>query len=255
MLKPFHQIGGTHRHLDVKEIAIIGLLGALTIILGLTPMGFIPVGPTRATIMHIPVIIGAILNGPLVGGLTGLVFGLFSLFNAIANPTPTSFAFIHPLVSILPRILIGIVAYYIYQWTQKMPQKVTRFVFGLIWTLMMIYLLYHTYQHIISQHWGLAVINGLLIGASLVLAYFIYQRWQGHAVRVVLATIFGTLTNTVGVMTMIYFLFAERFVAAMGLTTEFLGQAILGVALVNGVPEMILSVLIVTSVVRALKRF
>lgn len=255
MLKPFHQIGGLNRHLDVKKIAIIGLLGSLTIILGLTPLGFIPVGPTRATIMHIPVIIGAILYGPLVGGLTGLVFGLFSLFNAIANPTPTSFAFIHPLVSILPRILIGIVAYYIYQLTQKMPQKVARFVFSFIWALMMIYLLYHTYQQFISQHWGLASINGLLIGASLVLAYFIYQRWQGQAVQVVLAAIFGTLTNTVGVMTMIYFLFAERFVVAMGLTTEFLGQAILGVALVNGVPEMILSVLIVTSVVRALKRF
>ncbi len=46
-------------------MAIVGVLGGLSIALGLTPLGFIPVGgPTRATIMHIPVIIGGILEGP-----------------------------------------------------------------------------------------------------------------------------------------------------------------------------------------------
>ncbi len=75
-------------------MAIIGVLGAISIILGMTPLGFIPVGPTRATIMHIPVIIGgAIMEGPLVGGIVGLIFGLFSMFQAYTNPTPVSFVF------------------------------------------------------------------------------------------------------------------------------------------------------------------
>ena len=50
---------------NVRRMAIIGVLGAISIILGMTPLGFIPVGPTRATIMHIPVIIGAIMEGLL----------------------------------------------------------------------------------------------------------------------------------------------------------------------------------------------
>jgi uncharacterized membrane protein len=76
-----------------RKIVITGVLGAISAVLGLTPLGFIPVGVTRATIMHIPVIIGAITEGPTVGGLVGLIFGLFSIFQAIANPTPVSFVF------------------------------------------------------------------------------------------------------------------------------------------------------------------
>lgn len=55
--------------LNVRRMVIIAIFGAITIVLGMTPLGFIPVGPTRATIMHIPVIIAAIVEGPLVGGL------------------------------------------------------------------------------------------------------------------------------------------------------------------------------------------
>ena len=78
---------------SVRRIVIIGLLGGFTAVLGMTPLGFIPVGPTRATIMHLPVIIGAIMEGPIVGGLVGLIFGLFSMFQAVTNPTPVSFVF------------------------------------------------------------------------------------------------------------------------------------------------------------------
>lgn len=132
MTKPDKKLGQTAR-LNTRQMTMIGLLGALTVILGLTPLGFIPIGPTRATVMHIPVIIGGIVYGPLVGGLTGLVFGLFSLFNAVAYPTPTSFAFMHPLVSILPRVLIGLVAYYSYQTFQKLNRRLIKFLFVLIW--------------------------------------------------------------------------------------------------------------------------
>ncbi|WP_286316919.1 ECF transporter S component, partial [Romboutsia ilealis] len=45
---------------DVRKMAIIGVLSAISIMLSMTPLGFIPIGPTNATIMHIPVIIGAI---------------------------------------------------------------------------------------------------------------------------------------------------------------------------------------------------
>ena len=60
-------------------MAIVGVLSSISIMLSMTPLGFIPLGPLNATIMHIPVIIGAILEGPLVGITVGLIFGATSL--------------------------------------------------------------------------------------------------------------------------------------------------------------------------------
>ena len=71
------------------------------------------------TIMHIPVIIGAILEGPLVGGSIGLIFGLFSMYQNITAPNLTSFIFTNPMIALLPRILIGIVTYYVYDFIKS----------------------------------------------------------------------------------------------------------------------------------------
>ena len=97
--------------LTTRQLAISGMLGAIAMILGATRLGFIPV-PTpagSATIMHIPAILGGILEGPIVGGLVGLIFGIYSFVNA-TNPI-----FADPLVAIFPRIFIGVVAYYSYK--------------------------------------------------------------------------------------------------------------------------------------------
>lgn len=99
---------------STRKMAMVGMLSAISIFLGLTGLGFIPIPPVKATIMHIPVIIGAIIEGPIVGALVGGVFGLFSMYQAFTAPMPTSFIFWNPIIAILPRILIGIVAYYVY---------------------------------------------------------------------------------------------------------------------------------------------
>ncbi|AYD39955.1 ECF transporter S component [Clostridium fermenticellae] len=100
---------------NTRQLAVIGMLSAISILLGITGLGFIPIPPVKATIMHVPVIIGAVLEGPVVGCMVGLIFGVFSIIQSITTPTPVSFAFINPLVSVLPRILIGITAYYSYK--------------------------------------------------------------------------------------------------------------------------------------------
>ncbi|TDX59127.1 ECF transporter S component [Orenia marismortui] len=97
--------------ITVRQLTIIGILGAISLLLGSTPLGFIPV-PTpagSATIMHIPVIIGAIMEGPVVGGFVGLIFGLFSFLRGGAA------LFSDPVIAILPRILIGIFSAYSYK--------------------------------------------------------------------------------------------------------------------------------------------
>jgi uncharacterized membrane protein len=101
--------------LSVRKIVISGILGAISILLGITRLGFIPV-PTpagHATVMHIPVILGGVLEGPAVGLITGLIFGLFSFLQ------PGAPFFADPLVSIFPRLFIGVVSYLVYYSTRK----------------------------------------------------------------------------------------------------------------------------------------
>ena len=95
--------------MSTRKIVISGILGAVSIFLGASHLGFIPwVGGAALTIMHVPVIIGAVLEGPLVGFIIGLIFGAFSLLQGALAPTgPTDVWFTNPLVSIAPRVLIG----------------------------------------------------------------------------------------------------------------------------------------------------
>ncbi|HHY59799.1 MAG TPA: ECF transporter S component [Clostridia bacterium] len=98
-----------------RQVVIAGILASVALILGSTPLGFIPV-PTaagHATIMHIPAIIGAILEGPVVGAFIGLVFGLYSFLRGGAA------MFADPVIAVVPRVLIGIVAYYVYKPLRK----------------------------------------------------------------------------------------------------------------------------------------
>lgn len=98
-----------------RELTIVGMLTGITMLLGLTGYGFIPLPMMKATILHVPVIIGALAAGPRVGAMVGFLFGCFSIFQAITSPVLLSFAFLNPLISVLPRVLIGIGAYYIYK--------------------------------------------------------------------------------------------------------------------------------------------
>lgn len=99
-----------------RKIVVTGVLGAITIFLGLTRWGFIPwFGGISLTIMHIPVIIGAVLEGPIVGLVIGLIFGVFSMIQAAVAPNfPTDVWFTNPLLSILPRLFIGPVAWLVW---------------------------------------------------------------------------------------------------------------------------------------------
>jgi uncharacterized membrane protein len=102
--------------LPVRKIAIAGALSAVAIVLGVTRLGMIPwFAGASLTIAHVPVIIGAILEGPIVGAVIGFLFGLFSLIQAATAPSGViDAAFVNPLISILPRILIGPAAAYAY---------------------------------------------------------------------------------------------------------------------------------------------
>ncbi len=117
--------------LSVRKIVISGILGAVTILLGIAPVGgFIPF-PTgiNATTLHIPAILGGILEGWTVGGLVGLLFGLFSF---LRSTTPL---FKDPLVAILPRIFIGITTAFVYAGLRRTSEQVALAVAATVGTL------------------------------------------------------------------------------------------------------------------------
>lgn len=180
------------KKLNVRKMTIIGVLSAISIMLSMTPLGFIPIGPTNATIMHIPVIIGAITEGPVVGMTIGLIFGATSLLRAITMPTITSFVLINPIVSILPRVLIGLIAYYVYNLVMKLTKNV--------------------------------LVSGWITGMV------------------------GSLINTIGVLGMVYILYAERYAQALGESASTAKTLIFTIAATNGIPEAIIGGFVVSAV-------
>jgi uncharacterized membrane protein len=106
-----------------RKIVVTGVLGAISIFLGVTHWGFLPwFSGASLTIMTVPVIIGAILEGPWVGLGVGLIFGVFSLIQASVAPTgPVDVWFTNPLLSVLPRLFIGPVAWLVWNALKRWP--------------------------------------------------------------------------------------------------------------------------------------
>lgn len=122
----------TKKH-DTRWMVSVALMGAIIIVLANTPLGMIQLPIIKATTVHIPVIIGAILLGPSAGAILGAVFGICSLISNTMAPTLLSFAFSPFMsttgilgaikaiwVSVGCRILIGVVA----GWLWKLLEKV-----------------------------------------------------------------------------------------------------------------------------------
>lgn len=189
----------SRKNVNVRRITIIGILSAISIMLSMVPfLGYIQIGPIAITTMYIPVIIGAIIEGPVVGMVVGFIFGATSLLRALTMPTITSFPFINPLVSILPRVLIGILAYYSYRLAIKVTKNVS--------------------------------VSGLVAGAI------------------------GAITNTIGVLGMLYVLYGERYAKALGESASAAKKLIFTIAATNGIPEAVGGALVVSAVAVILKK-
>lgn len=104
----------------IRQMALTGFFLALQIVMTVTRIGYIPLGPINITTMHIPVIIAGIFLGSASGAAVGFVFGLTSMLMATFTPGPTSFIF-SPFITVggisgnfgslvicfVPRILLG----------------------------------------------------------------------------------------------------------------------------------------------------
>jgi uncharacterized membrane protein len=115
--------------LTTERIVAAGVLVGITILMGVVPvLGFIPVPnvTASATIEHVPTILGGVLEGPVVGMVTGFFFGLISF---LRSPIPL---FKDPLVAFVPRILIGLTAWLTYAGLRRVNRDVAAFASGII---------------------------------------------------------------------------------------------------------------------------
>ena len=124
--------------LSTHDMAVAGVFAALAIVLAFTPLGLIPVPNISgaATSLHLPAIVAGLLSGPIVGGLVGLVLALASW--SVYGPVFMSLAGgnlpLALLAAFLPRILIGVLAYYAYRPLRRWPALAAG-VAGLVGTL------------------------------------------------------------------------------------------------------------------------
>ena len=201
-----------NRRKDAKWMAGVAMMAAIVVLLANTPLGMIPLVVTKATTVHIPVILGAILFGPLAGGILGGVFGFCSVIINTFTPALTSFAF-SPFMSTTGlsgavkalwvavgcRILIGVAA-------------------GWLWRAL---------SRTRMNSWTALSIVGFT----------------------------GSMVNTVTVMGSIFLLFTQQYAQAKEVALEAVSGLILTTILANGIPEAIVSTVLVAVIGKNLLRF
>lgn len=170
---------------DTKWMVSVALMSAIIIILANTPLGMIQLPIIKATTVHIPVILGAVLFGPAAGCILGGVFGICSLISNTMAPTLLSFAFspfmsttgfsgvVKALwISIGCRIMIGFVAGWLWiilekcKVNQAISLAVTGFVGSMTNTVFVmgsIYLLF-AQQYAEAKEVGISAVWGLIMG-------------------------------------------------------------------------------------------
>lgn len=193
---------------SMHQLVLTSLFAAIIIIMAFTPLGYIPLGIINATIIQIPVIIGALFCGPKHGAFLGFLFGFTSfLKNTITPATLSAFVFSPVLaasmfgvkgvlystfICFVPRILVGVLPYFVYKGMKK------------------------------------------------------FSKWK--AVNFAVAGVLGAFVNTLLVMGSIFILYKDAYAEAQGIDPSAVLGLIGGIISFNGVIEAVLSGIIVSAI-------
>lgn len=197
---------------DTKWMVGVALTAAIVILLANTPLGMVPLPITKATTVHIPVMLGAIVFGPMAGCILGGVFGLCSVISNTITPSLTSFAF-SPFMS-----------------TTGIPGALKA-----LWISV-----------------GCRILIGLVVGWL----WIILKKVKvPNYIALPVAGFVGSMTNTVCVMGSIYLLLAQQYADVRSIGMEAVMGVIMTTVAVNGIPEALLALVLVSAIGMALLRF
>lgn len=196
----------------IQNLVLMSLFAGIIFMLAFSGIGYIQLGFIKATIIHVPVIVGSILLGSKKGAFLGFLFGITSFISNTFTPGIMSFAF-SPLIFVpgtnrgsimalaicfIPRILVGIVPYYVFRLLRSLSKD---------------------------------RMNLLSFG---------------------IAGIAGAVTNTLFVMSGIYLLFKDSYAAVLKIPADTVYKAVLTVIFTNGVPEALVAGILASALCQTL---
>ena len=198
------------------SMVLTGLFMAIIAVMTFIPnVGYINLIVIKATLLHVPVIVGSIVLGPKKGAVLGATFGITSLIKNTLEPSLLSFAFSpfyqvgdiggngwSVVIALVPRILVGVIPYFVFTGIEKLLKNIK----------------------------------------------------MRRTIALPLACASGALINTLLVMHLIFFCFREEFAAAQSVAVDAVYSMILGIIAANGIPETIVAVVIGGAVSLALLR-
>ena len=105
---------------EIKSITFSAILIALMFAFAWTVLGFIPLGFVSPTTVFLPVAVGiCCIEKKRYGIALGIAFGICSWIRAFAPASVLDPYFQNPLVSVLPRALMGVVVVFLYALIKK----------------------------------------------------------------------------------------------------------------------------------------
>ena len=176
----------TKKH-DTRFMVSVGLMAAIVIVLANTPLGMIQLPIVKATTVHIPVIIGAILLGPTAGAILGGVFGVCSLISNTMAPTLLSFAF-SPFMS-----TTGIIGAIKAIWVSVGCRILIGLAAGCLWRLLKKILLNQIVALSITGFVG-SMVNTIAVMGSI---YLLFAQQYAQAKDVAVTAVWGLIMGTV----------------------------------------------------------
>ena len=258
------------------ELVLTALFTAIIVIMAFTPLGYINLVVINATIIHIPVILGALFLGPKKGAFLGFVFGLTSFINNTINPATASAFVFSPVIAasmfgvsgvfksfyicFVPRILVGVVPYFIFMLIRsvlKSEQKAGRIVVDLVASLILFISVRAFLIRLFPEKLSALVctVIGLAVGIALMTVLTVSGLKKGSAnIALAYAGLSGAFTNTLFVMSGIFILYKDAYAEKQKVASEAVLDVIMGIVTFNGIVEAVVAAIIVAGVGFALTR-
>lgn len=258
------------------QLVLTSLFAAIIIIMAFTPLGYIPLVVINATIIHIPVILGSLFCGPKKGAVLGFIFGLTSFIKNTIMPTSLSAFVFSPVLAagmmgpegvfkslficFVPRILVGVIPYFIYLLVKKALVSDKKAVWAAVLNVFIGILLFLGLRMFMGKWFAegasvlVNVIALLVAVAAAGLLEWTAIRKDGKIVAFSYAAVVGALTNTLLVMGGIYVLYKDAYAQALSIDPAAVLGTILGVISFNGVIEAIVAAILVSGIGIVLNR-
>lgn len=261
------------RNDKTRELVLLALFAAIILLMAFTNLGYIPLGVINATIIHIPVIIGALFLGPKKGAMLGFLFGLTSFINnTYKAATASAFVFSPVLaydlvgwtgiprsiyICFVPRILVGVVPYFVFvfvKWLLKNENKIGKIAVNAIAGVIIGFAIR---AYLVRRFDSINSTAGTVIGVVVALAlfavlYFITYKKTSATVSYIYAGLTGAFTNTLLVMSGIYILYKNAYAHKIEKAPDEVMDVIMGVVTFNGIVEAVVAAIIVVAIGTAL---